>query len=204
MIDTIELNPVTGPVRGRIRPPGSKSITNRVLICAALADGDSTLRGALASEDTAVMIDSLRRLGLFIEQESAASELRVRGSQGEIPAKKAGLYIANSGTSMRFLTALVALGHGEFRLDGTPRMCERPIQDLLDGLSQLGVRAESELKTAARRSWFTRPVCPAEGPKSAVTSPANSSAACLWWRRMPRARLMCFWMVRSCRSHMSV
>jgi 3-phosphoshikimate 1-carboxyvinyltransferase len=147
MIDTIELNPVSGPVRGRIRPPGSKSITNRALICAALADGASTLRGALASEDTEVMIQSLQLLGISIEQESAASVLRVRGSKGEIPAKEAELYIANSGTSVRFLTALLALGHGRFRLDGTPRMCERPIEDLLDGLAQLGVRAESELKS---------------------------------------------------------
>jgi 3-phosphoshikimate 1-carboxyvinyltransferase len=146
MVDSIEITPVSGPVSGRIRPPGSKSITNRALICAALADGASTLSGALASEDTAVMIDSLRRLGVSIQQESAGRVLRVHGSDGEIPAKQAELYIANSGTSVRFLTALLALGHGQFRLDGMPRMRERPIQDLLDGLSQLGVRAESELR----------------------------------------------------------
>jgi len=146
MIDAIEIKPASEPVSGRIRPPGSKSITNRALICAALADGASTLRCALASEDTTVMIDSLRRLGISIEQDSDGRVLRVRGSKGEIPSKDADLYIANSGTSVRFLTALLALAHGRFRLDGTTRMRERPIQDLLDGLSQLGVRADSELK----------------------------------------------------------
>jgi 3-phosphoshikimate 1-carboxyvinyltransferase len=146
MINAIEIKPACGPISGRVRPPGSKSITNRALICAALADRESTLRGALASEDTAVMIDSLRRLGVAIQQESAEHLLRVHGSNGKIPAKEADLYIANSGTSVRFLTALLALGQGRFRLDGTPRMRQRPIQDLLDGLSQLSVRAESELK----------------------------------------------------------
>jgi 3-phosphoshikimate 1-carboxyvinyltransferase len=145
MIDAIEIKPASGPVSGRMRPPGSKSITNRALICAALADGSSTLRGALDSEDTAVMIQAIQRLGIVIEQQSAASLLHVRGSKGEIPAKEAELYIANSGTSIRFLTASLSLGQGRFRLDGTPRMRERPIQDLLDGLAQLGVRAQSEL-----------------------------------------------------------
>lgn len=146
MIDAIEIKPASGPVSGRIRPPGSKSITNRALICAALAEGASTLRGALASEDTAVMIQAIQRLGIAIEQQSAASLLHVRGSKGEIPAKEAELYIANSGTSIRFLTASLSLGQGRFRLDGTHRMRERPIQDLLDGLAQLGVRAQSEQK----------------------------------------------------------
>src|SRR5204862_991007 len=91
MIDAIEIKPASEPVSGRIRPPGSKSITNRALICAALADGASTLRGALASEDTAVMIDSLRRLGISIEQDSDGRVLRVRGSKGEIPSKDADL-----------------------------------------------------------------------------------------------------------------
>src|SRR5215470_2935957 len=104
MIDTIELNPVTKPVHGRIRPPGSKSITNRVLICAALADGESTLTGALDSEDTQVMIESLRRLGITIGVHDAGKTLHISGCGGKIPAASADLYIANSGTSVRFLT----------------------------------------------------------------------------------------------------
>ncbi len=144
MNDVIEITPVAGPVRGRIRPPGSKSITNRAMICAALAEGDSKLIGALDSEDTRVMAHSLRRLEIAVNHDTAAKTMDVFGCGGDIPATSAELYIANSGTSMRFLTALVAIGHGWFRLDGTPRMRERPIQDLLDGLAQLGVSAESE------------------------------------------------------------
>jgi len=144
MADQIEISPARGPVIGRIRPPGSKSITNRALVCAALAEGVSQLVAALASEDTRVMIDSLCRLGISIDEDSAGSRLVVQGCGGKIPAASADLYVANSGTSMRFLTALAALGHGEFRLDGTGRMRERPISDLLDGLHQLGVRADGE------------------------------------------------------------
>lgn len=144
MRESLEILPARGPIRGTIRPPGSKSITNRALVCAALANGVSTLTGALDSEDTRVMIDSLSRLGIRVESADLGRTLTVDGCGGGIPAGRAELYIANSGTSVRFLTALAALGHGTYRLDGTPRMRERPIQDLLDGLAQLGVRAESE------------------------------------------------------------
>jgi 3-phosphoshikimate 1-carboxyvinyltransferase len=160
MTDSLEIQPVTRPVCATIRPPGSKSITNRALVCAALADGASTLRGALDSEDTQVMIESLGRLGIHIESQqssrhaphavaangtrSAPATLIVHGANGEIPAGGADLYCANSGTTIRFLTALAALGHGRFRLDGVERMRERPIADLLDGLNQLGARAMSE------------------------------------------------------------
>jgi len=141
--DTIEIQP-TGPLRGSIRPPGSKSITNRALVCAALADGESMLTGALESEDTRVMIDAIGQLGLAIHHDPAARTIRVSGSGGRLPASEADLYVANSGTTVRFLTALVALGHGTFRLAGTPRMHERPIEDLLDALCQLGADARSE------------------------------------------------------------
>ena len=126
-----------------MRPPGSKSITNRALVCAALADGTSRLQGALASEDTDVMIDSLRRLGIVVEADVRAHELLVRGCGGQIPSRSAELFVANSGTTVRFLTALAALGHGTFTLDGTPRMRERPIGDLLEALGQLGVEARA-------------------------------------------------------------
>jgi 3-phosphoshikimate 1-carboxyvinyltransferase len=144
MGDSLEMIPAYRPIRGTIRPPGSKSITNRALVCAALADGVSTLTGALDSEDTRVMIDSLERLGIRVERADGGQTLRVHGCDGRIPARNAELYIANSGTSVRFLTSLVALGQGTYRLDGAPRMRERPIQDLLDGLAQLGVEAISE------------------------------------------------------------
>jgi 3-phosphoshikimate 1-carboxyvinyltransferase len=160
MNDPLEITPVSTPIRGSIRPPGSKSITNRALVCAALADGASTLTGALVSEDTRVMIDGLGQLGIEVEaggdsghdpQASSADGTRsvpatliVHGAGGEIPALEADLFCANSGTTVRFLAALATLGHGSFRLDGVERMRRRPIDDLLTALNQLGTRALSE------------------------------------------------------------
>jgi 3-phosphoshikimate 1-carboxyvinyltransferase len=144
MDDVLEIRPVDRPIRGRVRPPGSKSITNRALVCAVLADGVSILTGALDSEDTRVMIDSLRQLGFEIESRDGGTTLVVHGAGGQIPALEAELFCANSGTTMRFLTALATLGHGSFRLDGVARMRERPIGDLLDTINQLGAHVTSE------------------------------------------------------------
>jgi 3-phosphoshikimate 1-carboxyvinyltransferase len=143
-METLEIHPVTRPFDAMIRPPGSKSLTNRALTVAALAQGPSELRGALDSEDTRVMIDGLRRLGIKIEVDFARGQIRIVGCAGRLPATSADLFAANSGTTIRFLTAFAALGHGAFRLDGAPRMRERPIQDLLDALGQLGGDARSE------------------------------------------------------------
>jgi len=139
----LEINPC-GPLIGTIRPPGSKSITNRALVCAALAHGDSQLLGALDSEDTRVMIAALQQLGIDVQVNDDKSELTVRGCGGRIPAREADLFLANSGTSIRFLTALATLGLGWFRLDGVERMRARPIQDLLEGLGHLGADVRSE------------------------------------------------------------
>lgn len=147
MPERIKIQPVAGPLDATIRPPGSKSLTNRALVCAALAEGTSTLTGALASEDTEVMIDALVALGFAIDHDPARQTVVVSGCGGTIPAKFADLYVANSGTTVRFLTALVALGEGIYRLHGTPRMHERPIQDLLDALAGIGVDAVSEQRT---------------------------------------------------------
>lgn len=143
--DAIEIQPVSGPIDARIRPPGSKSLTNRALICAALADGRSALSGALVSDDTHVMIEGLARLGVPIEVSDDGTRLTVEGAGGGVPAIEADLFIGNSGTTVRFLTALATLGHGAFRLDGVSRMRERPIQDLADALNELGatIRCES-------------------------------------------------------------
>jgi len=146
MIETLEIQP-GGPIRGMIRPPGSKSITNRALICAALAEGTSVLTGALDSEDTQVMVECLQELGLRVEDDPAAATIRIEGCGGWVPASGANLFVGNSGTTVRFLTALVTLGHGHFRLDGTPRMRERPIQPLLDALGQLGADVHSEVNS---------------------------------------------------------
>lgn len=145
MDDAIKIE-TTGPVVGSIRPPGSKSITNRALVCAALADGTSVLRGALDSDDTRVMIAGLEQLGIAVRTEDAKTTLKVTGCGGKIPAKDADLSIGNSGTTMRFLTAMSTLGQGRFRLDGVPRMRERPIGDLLDALIPLGTNVATEFE----------------------------------------------------------
>jgi 3-phosphoshikimate 1-carboxyvinyltransferase len=144
MAESLEITPVTKPIRGRTRPPGSKSITNRALVCAALSDGMSTLRGALDSEDTRVMIESLAGLGIVVQSRDHRQTLEVSGSSGQVPALDGKLFCANSGTTIRFLTALTTLGHGSFQLDGVARMRERPIGDLIDALQQLGARLVSE------------------------------------------------------------
>ncbi len=146
MNDSIEIE-VSGPVRGAIRPPGSKSITNRALVCAGLARGESTLRGVLDSEDTRVMIQSLGQLGVEIVHDRDRDTARVAGCAGRPSAAGSDLYIANSGTTMRFLTAVATLAQGRIRLDGTERMRERPIGDLIDALRQLGADAASEAGT---------------------------------------------------------
>lgn len=143
-METHAVKPASGPLIGRVRPPGSKSLTNRALVAAALADGASRLIGALESEDTRVMIDSLLRLGIAVNIDPADRAFQVHGCGGRLPNRDVNLSVANSGTTIRFLTALVALGQGKFRLDGSERMRQRPIQDLLDGLAQLGVEAKAE------------------------------------------------------------
>ena len=143
------IRPVDRPVSGTIAPPGSKSITNRALVLAALSSvrRPVTLVGALRSEDTEVMVAALRTLGYVVEPDWDIPRPTIRVRRGEkpaVPVDQADLFVANSGTTMRFLTAMVALGHGTYRLDGIPRMRERPIRDLLEALDQLGVRATSE------------------------------------------------------------
>lgn len=133
-----------GPIHASIRPPGSKSLTNRALACAALASGRSTLTGALDSEDTRVMCESLRRLGVPVTNDRDSATIVVDGCGGRIPVAEADLFVANSGTSIRFLAAMVSAARGRFRLDGIERMRQRPIGDLLAALNQLGARATSE------------------------------------------------------------
>ena len=137
MADSITIRP-SGPINAAVRPPGSKSITNRALVCAALAEGHSTLTGVLDSEDTQVMLAALRRLGLEIEFDSASATARVTGSGGDYPHRDVDLFVANSGTTMRFLTAALTVGNGRYRLSGIARMHQRPIRDLVDALRSLG------------------------------------------------------------------
>jgi 3-phosphoshikimate 1-carboxyvinyltransferase len=142
-MDTLTINPVEKPVTGTVRLPGSKSITNRALALAALADGTTTLTGALFADDTQRMVDCLRALGFVTETSEAAETMTVQGRGGVIPATTAELFVGNSGTTARFITPVVALGQGTFTIDGVPRMRERPMGDLLRALRELKVEAES-------------------------------------------------------------
>jgi 3-phosphoshikimate 1-carboxyvinyltransferase len=144
MTDPLPIEPLGRPPDAVVTVPGSKSITNRALLVAAMAEGRSVLRDALFSEDTEVMAAALIRLGLRVEADPESAIVTVWGTGGAIPAPEAELFVGNAGTGARFLTAYLCLGHGRYRLDGVPRMRQRPIQPLLDSLSALGARAWSE------------------------------------------------------------
>jgi 3-phosphoshikimate 1-carboxyvinyltransferase len=151
--DLIEIVPLDKPVRAEITVPGSKSITNRALILAALADGEVTLEGALWSEDTQMMTEALRKLGFEIKVEPDPEEfcnrrITVKGLGGKIPnagtaERPLELFVGNAGTAARFLAAMVCLGNGVYRLSGVPRMHERPQAALFRALSELGYRVDS-------------------------------------------------------------
>ena len=144
MAATIEIQPVDRPIQGIVQPPGSKSLTNRALIVASLANGNSRLSGLLDSLDTRVMIGGLRKMGITINQDVGRGVADVQGCGGKPESQSAELWIENSGTSLRFLTAFCTLAGGEFRLDGNERMRQRPVGDLADALNALGsdVRCE--------------------------------------------------------------
>lgn len=134
----VELVPA-GPVVGSIRPPGSKSLTNRALVCAAFANGASLLSGALESDDTHVMTEALRKIGIIVDRTANDHELKVEGRGESLCSQESPspieLFIGNSGTTIRFLTAALSAYGGNYRLHGVPRMHERPIGDLVDALS---------------------------------------------------------------------
>lgn len=124
-----------------ITVPGSKSYTHRILIAAALSDGFCTIHNGLKSEDTLLTLGALRQMGIPIDVTD--DKFVVHGANGAVKPCTDSIYLGNSGTSMRLLTAVAALGKGGYTLTGTQRMGERPIQDLLDGLNQIGVKARS-------------------------------------------------------------
>ena len=152
--DLIEIVPLSAAPEVEITVPGSKSITNRALILAALAEGEVTLEGALWSEDTQVMVEALQKLGYSIEVqpdpgEAANRTIHVAGLGQAIPSggteeEPLELFVGNAGTAARFLTAFLCLGRGVYRLSGVLRMYERPQAALLQALRELGNRIDSE------------------------------------------------------------
>ncbi len=131
-----------GPIEAVLTLPGSKSYTHRALMAAALAAGESVLTNALKAEDTELTAQALAQLGAGIDWQGIT--IRVTGRGGRWRPAALPIYLGNSGTSIRFLTALVALGEGEYLLTGTDRLCQRPLGELLTALSEIGVRAVSE------------------------------------------------------------
>ena len=128
--------PALDAAAGEVLLPGSKSISNRVLLLSALSLGTTTVYDLLASDDTRVMLDGLRQIGCEVEE--SGSTVRITGLGGRKPVSPCSLFMGNAGTAMRPLTAALALLGGEFELSGVPRMHERPIGDLVDALRQLG------------------------------------------------------------------
>lgn len=146
MNDQYFIIPRNKPLTGKsVRLPGSKSITNRTLIISCLAGGSTHLRNFLLSDDTSYMVNALREMGHTIELNEVKKECDVtgRGTFGSFERVN-NFFIGNAGTAMRFLTSYLCLGEGMFRIDGDSRMRQRPIQDLIDALNQLGCNVRSE------------------------------------------------------------
>ena len=139
-MDHLDLAPVRA-LRGSVRLPGSKSISNRTLLLAALAAGETRVHDLLDADDTRVMLDALRALGVACAPDGAGG-VRVQGAGGPFAVKRGELFLGNAGTAFRPLTAVLALCGGDYRLAGVPRMHERPIGDLVDALRALGARID--------------------------------------------------------------
>ncbi|MDE1183595.1 3-phosphoshikimate 1-carboxyvinyltransferase [Paraburkholderia sp.] len=140
-MDYLDLGPFSR-ASGTIRLPGSKSISNRVLLLAALAEGETTITNLLDSDDTRVMLAALETLGVKLNRDGDTCV--VTGTRGAFTARRADLFLGNAGTAVRPLTAALAVNGGDYRVHGVPRMHERPIGDLVDGLRQIGAVIDYE------------------------------------------------------------
>jgi 3-phosphoshikimate 1-carboxyvinyltransferase len=139
----MQIKPIPNPLNSCVRVPGSKSLTNRSLLIAALADGITTINNALFSEDCYYFANNLQNLGFNVTLSPENSCMTIAGLRGIIPAKQADLFIGNAGTAARFLSAFLTIGDGVYSVDGDTRMRERPIGDLVDALNQLGAKVEA-------------------------------------------------------------
>jgi len=140
---SLRILPIHHPLNATVRVPGSKSLTNRALLIAALANGKTKITNALFSDDSKYFANALQTVGFDVQLDETNHEMTVTGLGGKIPARKAELFIGNAGTAARFLSAFLTLGHGEYILDGDARMRERPIGDLVESLAQLGAKLGS-------------------------------------------------------------
>ena len=140
-MEFLDLQPIAH-MSGTVVLPGSKSISNRILLLAALAEGVTEVKGLLASDDTGHMLQALAALGVQCVQQGATRDYRVQGVAGVFPVKQADLFLGNAGTAFRPLTAVLALAQGQYQLSGVSRMHERPIGDLVDALRQLGANID--------------------------------------------------------------
>ncbi|MDP8987596.1 MAG: 3-phosphoshikimate 1-carboxyvinyltransferase [Actinomycetota bacterium] len=138
------MEPLAAPPDAVVTVPGSKSITNRALVAAALAEGRSVLEGALIADDTEAMVESLSRLGVVVSSDRASSAITVDGTAGRVPAGAAELDARLSGTTARFLLPLLALGRGRYRLDGAEPLRARPMGPLVEALRRLGTEVAEE------------------------------------------------------------
>ena len=140
-MDHLDLPALAG-ARGSVRLPGSKSISNRILLLSALASGTTLVKGLLDSDDTRVMLDALNRLGVNWQRVADTDDYRVEGVDGRFPVRYANLFLGNAGTAFRSLTAACAFAQGDYTLSGGPRTPERPIGDLVDALPQAGAEID--------------------------------------------------------------
>jgi len=154
------ISPIPYSLNATVRVPGSKSLTNRALLIAALADGTTILENALYSDDSRYFAIALQTLGFDVSLDPENSRMTVTGLGGRIPGGKAELFIGNAGTAARFLTAFLTLGNGEFILDGEPRMRERPIGDLVDALTCLGANIAATSPLSPRERARVREIFP--------------------------------------------
>lgn len=143
MTGVIEITPLSAPPDATVRVPGSKSLTNRALVCALLADGRSVITGALDADDTRAMADAVRALGADVQW--VGDTVMVDGTGGELPPS-AELHVRDSGTCARFLAPVLARGRGRYLLDGSDQLRRRPMGPMVDALRQLGVEVESEVE----------------------------------------------------------
>ncbi len=153
---SLEIKPIPHELKATVRVPGSKSLTNRALLIASLADGRTRLTNALFSDDTRLFAGALQALGFEIDLDESNSEIVVTGLGGRIPAQKAELFVGNAGTAARFLSAFLTLGNGEFIVDGDARMRQRPMGDLVSALSQLGATIKHDRQLPARHDQGVR------------------------------------------------